>query len=75
MNHVTKLLRMVTVTALLKKKLDLPLLNNSQSEEDLQEQGNYEDMKQYMNQHMLTDGNAVSLKVLHTIFAYWASSR
>ena len=57
------------------KKLDLPLLNNSQSEEDLQEQGNYEDMKQYMNQHVLTDGNAVSLKVLHTIFAYWASSR
>ena len=29
-NRVTKLLRMVTVTALLKKKLDLPLLNKSQ---------------------------------------------
>ena len=66
MNHVTKLLRMVTVTALLKKKLDLPLLNKSQSEEDLQEQGNYEDVKEYINQHVLTDRNAVSLNVLHT---------
>ena len=55
MNRVTKLLRVVTVTALLKKKLDLPLLNKSQSQEDLQEQGNYEDVKQYINQHVLTD--------------------
>ena len=55
MNRVTKLLRMVTVTALLKKKLDLPLLNKSPSEEDLQEQGNYEDVKQYINQHVFPD--------------------
>ena len=48
------------------KKLDLPLLNKSQSEEDLQEQGNYEDVKKYINQHVLTDRNAVSLNVLHT---------
>ena len=54
-NRVTKLLRMVTVTALLKKKLDLPLLNKSPSEEDLQEQGNYEDVKQYINQHVFPD--------------------
>ena len=47
-NRVTKLLCMVTVTALL-KKLDLPLLSKSQSEEDLPEQGNYEDVKQYIN--------------------------
>ena len=47
-NLVTKLLCMVTVTALL-KKLDLPLLSKSQSEEDLPEQGNYEDVKQYIN--------------------------
>ena len=37
------------------KKLDLPLLNKLQSEGDLQEQGNYEDVKQYVNQHVLTD--------------------
>ena len=47
-NRVTKLLCMVTVTALL-KKLDLRLLSKSQSEEDLPEQGNYEDVKQYIN--------------------------
>ena len=50
------------------KKLDLPLLNKSQSEEDLQEQGNYEDVKQYINQHVLIHRNAVSLNVLHTIY-------
>ena len=56
---------MVTLTALLKKKLDLPLKSQS---EDLQEQGNYKDMKQYINQNVLTDRNAISLNVLHTIY-------
>ena len=49
------------------EKLDLHLLNKSQSE-DLQEQGNYEDVKQYINQHVLTNRNAVSLNALHTIY-------
>ena len=56
---------MVTLTALLKKKLDLPLKSQS---EDLQEQGNYKDVKQYINQNVLTDRNAISLNVLHTIY-------
>ena len=67
MNRGTKLLRMVTVT-FTEKRLDLPLLNKSQPEEDLEEQGNCEDVKQYINQHVLTDRNAVSLHVLHTIY-------
>ena len=37
------------------KKLDPPLLNKSPSEEDLQEEGNYEDVKQYINQHVSPD--------------------
>ena len=68
--HVN-LVIMNRVSALLKKKLELPLLNKSQSEEDLQEQGNYEDVKQYINQHVLTDRNAVTMNVLHTIYGLW----
>ena len=60
-----KILTYGYVNSFTEKKLDLPLKSQS---EDLQEQGNYKDVKQYINQHVLTDRNAISLNVLHTIY-------
>ena len=67
MNRVTELLRNGYSNRFIEKKLDLPLLNKSPTEEDLQEQGNCEDVEQYINQHVFTDRNTVFLNNLHAI--------
>ena len=50
-----------------RERVNVTLQDENQPEE-VQEQGDYEAVKQYVDQHVLLHKNAVSLNVLHTVY-------